>query len=184
MPRNAPKTMRAISPVSRFLPMTALGRARPMRYVRRGVIGWDWVVTALHLLILWFLWCLCRRWGGLRGSGCCAGVGGGARGAGGATGRGAAEGTVPPPAPPRWWLRGRWRRGCCGRTCRRPRRRSRPGAGAGAAFWWLRVLWALMPCETSAAGEEMTAAACAPSVACLRFVRAAAMSSPKPGTKR
>ncbi|SCE46752.1 hypothetical protein GA0115236_16165 [Streptomyces sp. IgraMP-1] len=49
MPRNAPKTIRTISPVSRFLPMTALGRARPMRYVRRGAIEWDVVVNARHL---------------------------------------------------------------------------------------------------------------------------------------
>ena len=43
----------AISPVSRFLPTIAFGRARPIRYVRRGVTGWDtWdsVVNALHLL--------------------------------------------------------------------------------------------------------------------------------------
>lgn len=41
MPRNAPAMISAISPVSRFLPTIAFGRARPMRYVRRGAIGWD-----------------------------------------------------------------------------------------------------------------------------------------------
>lgn len=41
MPRNAPTMIRAISPVSRFLPTIAFGRARPMRYVRRGAIVWD-----------------------------------------------------------------------------------------------------------------------------------------------
>src|SRR6478735_4221326 len=49
MPRNAPTMIRAISPVSRFLPTIAFGRARPMRYVRRGAIAWDGVVNALHL---------------------------------------------------------------------------------------------------------------------------------------
>ena len=48
MPRNAPAMISAISPVSRFLPTIAFGRARPMRYVRRGAIVWDWVVNALN----------------------------------------------------------------------------------------------------------------------------------------
>ena len=52
MPRNAPMMMSAISPVSRLRPTIAFGRARPIRYVRRGVTAWDtWesVVNALHL---------------------------------------------------------------------------------------------------------------------------------------
>lgn len=51
-------------------------------------------------------------------------------------------------------------------------------------FWSLRPLWVLMPWETRAAGELIRAAAWAPSVACLRLVRAPWISSPKPGTKR
>lgn len=67
--------IRAISPVSRFLPTIAFGRARPMRYVRRGVIVWDWVVNALHLLCSSYLWCRSRL--RLGRSGCCGGPGGG-----------------------------------------------------------------------------------------------------------
>lgn len=64
-------------------------------------------------------------------------------------------------------------------------------AGRGAALpppspprWAPRLLWVLMPWETREAGELMTAAAWAPSVALLRPARAEAISSPKPGTKR
>lgn len=70
MPRNAPTMISAISPVSRFLPTIAFGRARPMRYVRRGMTGWDWVVNALLLLCGCYLSCLYRRLGW---RGCCAG---------------------------------------------------------------------------------------------------------------
>lgn len=65
MPRNAPAMISAISPVSRFRPMIAFGRARPIRYVRRGVTGWDkwavWesVVNALHLPCGWYCCCVC-----------------------------------------------------------------------------------------------------------------------------
>ncbi|GAA3095725.1 hypothetical protein GCM10020254_46240 [Streptomyces goshikiensis] len=52
------------------------------------------------------------------------------------------------------------------------------------ARWAPRLLWVLMPWETREAGELMTAAAWAPSVALLRLERAEAISSPKPGTKR
>ncbi len=48
----------------------------------------------------------------------------------------------------------------------------------------LRELWVLMPWDTSAAGEEIMAAAWLPSVARPLFVRAETISSPKPGTKR
>lgn len=93
IPRNAPTMMRAISPVSRFLPTIAFGRARPMRYVRRGAIGWDWIVTALHLLCSDYLCCRNRP----AGSGCCGGPGGGtgtAAGCGGGPSAPGAPGAV------------------------------------------------------------------------------------------
>lgn len=49
MPSAAPTMISAISPVSRFLPTMAFGRAFPIRYVRRGWVN-GWVVTGAHLL--------------------------------------------------------------------------------------------------------------------------------------
>ncbi|AIA05127.1 hypothetical protein DC74_4653 [Streptomyces noursei] len=47
-----------------------------------------------------------------------------------------------------------------------------------------RALCVLMPCETSAAGDEIMAAAWLPSVARPLLDRADTISSPKPGTNR
>lgn len=47
-----------------------------------------------------------------------------------------------------------------------------------------RALWVLMPCDTRAAGELMTAAARFSTPPWRRLFREAAISSPKPGTNR
>src|SRR5215470_2152969 len=170
IPRKAPTMIRAISPVSRFLPTIAFGRARPMRYVRRGAIACDGVVNALYLLccslpdpeppvpkprVVWGVPLV----GLVRG--------------GGAT-------EDPPPPPPDWVGRELCaatppETGLAGRAPPPPPPLSPPPC-------WPRVLWVLMPWATRLAGELMTAAAWEPSVACLRPVRAEAISSPKPGT--
>ncbi len=65
-------------------------------------------------------------------------------------------------------------------------------AGRGADDWVpppvpllsARVLWVLMPWATRVAGELMTAAALFSAPRMMRLLRPAAISSPKPGTKR
>ena len=55
-----------------------------------------------------------------------------------------------------------------------------PNTPMQAALWRYREIRAAV----LEAGELISAAACEPSVACLRLVRAPWISSPKPGTKR
>lgn len=88
------------------------------------------------------------------------------------------EGAADPPPPPvarELWAATPPLAGLAGRA---------PPPPPPPLFWSLRPLWVLMPWETRAAGELIRAAAWAPSVACLRLVRAPWISSPKPGTKR